>query len=80
MELVKSLGADYVIDYTKDDFTKSSEKYDVIVDAVAKIPPSQAKKALKKQGNYLNVLKHSGSGESIEDLIYLKKLIEDNPC
>ena len=42
-----------------------------------KIPSSQAKKALKKGGVYINVLKHSGSGEDINDLIFLKKLIEN---
>jgi len=77
LELVKSLGADSVIDYTRDDFTKNTETYDVIFDAVAKIPSSRVKKALKKAGIYLNVLTHSGSGENIEDLIFLKKLIED---
>jgi len=77
LELVKSLGADSVIDYTRDDFTKNTETYDVIFDTVAKIPSSRAKKALKKAGIYLNVLTHSGSGENIEDLIFLKKLIED---
>ena len=76
-DLVKSLGADSVIDYTKEDFTKNAETYDVIFDAVAKIPPSRAKRSLKKTGIYINVLTHSGSGENIEDLIFLKKLIED---
>ncbi len=55
LEMVKSLGADKVIDYTEDDFTQKSEKYDVIFDAVAKIPPKQAKKSLKKTGIYLNI-------------------------
>lgn len=56
---------------------KNTETYDVIFDAVAKIPASRAKKSLKKTGVYLNVLTHSGSGENIEDLIFLKKLIEE---
>lgn len=77
LELVKSLGADVVIDYTKEDFTESTEIYDIIFDAVAKIPASRAKKSLKKTGIYLNVLKHSGSGENSEDLIFLKNLIEE---
>ena len=77
-ELVKSLGADRVIDYTKEDFTQSSESYDVVFDAVDKLSPSQGKKALKNAGIYLNVDKDSGSGGDLktEDLDFLKELIE----
>jgi len=53
VELVKSIGADKVIDYTKQDFTKTGETYDIIFDAVGKISYSQAKKALKKNGVFL---------------------------
>jgi len=78
LEMVKSLGADQVIDYTKDDFTESGEIYDVIFDAVDKLSPSRGKKSLKKTGIYLNVNKDSGSGDGIktEDLLFLKELIE----
>jgi NADPH:quinone reductase-like Zn-dependent oxidoreductase len=78
LEMVRSLGADTVIDYTKEDFTKSGETYDVVFDAVGKISSSRGKKALKKAGIYLNVMKHSGSGVDTppEDLIFLKDLIE----
>jgi len=77
LELVKSLGADSAIDYGKEDFTLMDESFDVVFDAVAKLPPSHAKKALKKGGVYINVLKHSGGKEKIEDLIFLKQLIEN---
>jgi len=78
LEMVKSLGSDRVIDYTKEDFTKSGETYDIIFDAVGKISSSRGKKSLKKKGIYLNVNKDSGSGDGIktEDLIFLKDLIE----
>jgi len=76
LELVKSLGADKVIDYTKDDFIQSGEIYDVIFDAVAKLSPSHGKKALKKGGTYLNVIRDSPSKLKTEDLIFIKELIE----
>lgn len=76
LEMVKSLGADKVIDYTKEDFTQNSEKYDVIFDAVAKIPPKQAKKSLKKTGIYLNV--HISSDKiKTKDAIYLLKDLKE---
>ncbi len=53
VELVKSLGADRVIDYKKEDFTKSDDKYDVIFDTVGKSPFSGSRKSLKKNGYYI---------------------------
>ena len=76
LELVKSLGADKVIDYGREDYTQSGETYDVIFDAVAKLPSSQGKKSLKKTGVYLNVIKDSGGSEKSEDLNFLIELIE----
>ncbi len=76
LEMVRSLGADRVIDYTKDDFTESGETYDVIFDAVDKLRSSRGKKALKKRGIYLNVNKDSGGEVETEDLIFLKELVE----
>ncbi len=79
LELVKSLGADKVIDYTKEDFTTSGETYDVVFDAVSKFPSSKAKKVVKKGGVYLDVNKDSGTGKTIkvEDLLFLKEIIEE---
>ncbi len=76
LEMVKSLGADKVIDYTKEDFTQSGETYDVIFDAVDKLRSSQAKKSLKKRGIYLNVNRDSGGEVETEDLLFLKELVE----
>jgi NADPH:quinone reductase-like Zn-dependent oxidoreductase len=56
LELVKSLGADKVIDYTQEDFTKSGETYDVIFDAVGKSSFGRCKSSLKANGVYLNTL------------------------
>jgi NADPH:quinone reductase-like Zn-dependent oxidoreductase len=56
LELVKSLGADKVIDYTKEDFTKTGQTYDVIFDAVGKSSFSRCKSSLKKNGIYLDTL------------------------
>ena len=78
IEMVKSLGADKVIDYTKEDFTQSGELYDVVFDAVGKFKPSRAKKTLKETGIYLNVNKDSGDGKNIkyDDFLFLKELVE----
>ena len=53
---VKSLGADKVIDYTKEDFSADKERYDIIFDAVGKISYSKIKPLLKPKGQYFSVL------------------------
>jgi NADPH:quinone reductase-like Zn-dependent oxidoreductase len=74
LEMVKSLGADKVIDYTKEDFTRSGETYDVIFDAVRKISSSRSKGSLNEKGVFLSV--ESPTSEKVENLIFLKELIE----
>ena len=77
LDLVRSLGADRVIDYTQQDFAEGDETYDVVFDAVGKLSPPRAKRRLRKTGVYLNVNRDSGSGGgSPEDLVFLKELIE----
>jgi len=56
VELVKSLGADKVIDYTKEDFTKNSETYDLILDVVGATTFERCQKSLKPQGVFLSCI------------------------
>ena len=77
LEMVRSIGADKVIDYTQEDFTQSGETYDVIFDAVDKISSSRCEKSLTKTGIYLNVITPSNDLKiNSEDLVFLKELIE----
>jgi NADPH:quinone reductase-like Zn-dependent oxidoreductase len=55
-ELVRSIGADALIDYTKEDFTKDGETYDIIVDTAGTAPFSRSKRSLAKGGRLLQVL------------------------
>jgi NADPH:quinone reductase-like Zn-dependent oxidoreductase len=56
LELVQSLGSDRVIDYTKEDFTKNGQTYDIIFDAVGKRSFPQCKNSLKQRGIYLGTI------------------------
>jgi NADPH:quinone reductase-like Zn-dependent oxidoreductase len=74
LEMVKSLGADKVIDYTKEDLTGNGETYDLVFDAVGKTSRSRCKKSLKKGGSYISVM--SSTRLEAGDLAFLKELIE----
>ncbi|MEA1875256.1 MAG: NAD(P)-dependent alcohol dehydrogenase [Bacteroidota bacterium] len=92
LELVRSLGAAKVIDYTKEDFTENGVIYDIIFDTVGKSSFSDCKRSLKKNGFYLEALMRlsnhiqglwtsknvigGGASEKKEDMIFLKELIE----
>jgi NADPH:quinone reductase-like Zn-dependent oxidoreductase len=92
IEMVKSLGADKVIDYTKEDFTQNGQTYGIIFDAVMKAPFSSCKNSLTQKGVYITVdyplltafwtsIVGSrkvvfGIANKIEDLVFLRELIE----
>jgi len=96
LEMMRSIGADHVIDYTQEDFTKNGETYDVIFDVIGKSSFSKSMLSLKKNGRYLianpklstrfqgrwasregnkKVIIETAT-QKLEDLIYLKELIE----
>jgi NADPH:quinone reductase-like Zn-dependent oxidoreductase len=75
LDMVESLGADHVLDYTKEDVSSRPERYDVIFDTVGKFPKSKASKALKPDGTYVTIARLS-TKESRDNLIALKELIE----
>ena len=75
INMVKSLGADHVIDYTKEDFSAVDEQYDIIFDTVAKFPKSQYSKVLAPNGTYITMARLD-SKENMDNLLFIKSLIE----
>jgi NADPH:quinone reductase-like Zn-dependent oxidoreductase len=92
IEMVKSLGAHMVIDYTKEDFVRDGQTYDIIFDSVRKTSFSRCKSSLKQRGIFITVdwplltaLWASMAGKKkvvfgiakrIEDLAFIRELIE----
>jgi len=74
LPLVKSLGADTVVDYLKEDFTRTDAKFDIVFDAVGKTSKSICKHLLKPNGRYVSV--KGSPKEGPNDLLLLKELIE----
>ena len=92
LDLVRSIGADHVIDYTREDFTEGEQRYDLILDVVANRPLSRYVRALSPNGRYVAVafkvsalFGRSRGGKkviqlshepNVEDLAYMRELIE----
>ncbi len=75
LELVKSLGADKVIDYTKEDFSENEEQYDIVFDAVGKISKSKGKKALAPNRVFMSV--HDNLEKvNVKNLVFIRELVE----
>ncbi len=55
LDMLRSIGADHVVDYTRDDYTKNGQKYDVIMDTIGGSPFAGSVKSLNENGTYLNV-------------------------
>lgn len=89
LDLVRSLEADKVIDYTQEDFTQRDETYDVIFDVVGKLSFSRCEHLLKEDGTYLVTIptldairnsekvKLDGADPKVENLVFLRELVEE---
>jgi NADPH:quinone reductase-like Zn-dependent oxidoreductase len=78
LDLVRSIGADKVIDYTKDDFLKTQDRFDLIFDAVAKASRFASKRLLNEKGIFIS--SHDSHGSMTirtEDLNFIKELLEN---
>jgi NADPH:quinone reductase-like Zn-dependent oxidoreductase len=69
VELVRSIGADHVIDYTQEDFTQSGQRYDLILDNVANHSLSDCRRALTPQGIHIPNSGHGGLGYVVKAFV-----------
>jgi NADPH:quinone reductase-like Zn-dependent oxidoreductase len=74
LDLVRSLGADEVIDYTKENFAEKDVRYDLVFDAVGKTSRSKCRKALTKDGQFVSI--HGSEKFTLDTLDVLRELIE----
>lgn len=78
LDLVKSIGADKVIDYTKDDYLRTQDRFDLIFDAVAKAPRFASKRMLNDKGIFISSHDSHGSIKiRTEDLNFIRELLEN---
>jgi len=76
LDMVKSLGAERVIDYTAEDLSKYGSNYDIVFDTVDKLPSSRGKKLLAEKGIYVKV-GTDDKNVSIRDFDFLRNLVEE---
>jgi len=69
LDMVRSIGADHVIDYTKEDFTQSGQRYDLILDQVANHSLSDFRRALTPQGIHIPNSGHAGLGYIVKAFV-----------
>ena len=72
LDMLRSIGADHVIDYTKEDFTRNGRQYDLILDVVAQRSILDCGRALGRRGSYVIV---GGSTGTIAQAVFLGPLI-----
>jgi NADPH:quinone reductase-like Zn-dependent oxidoreductase len=75
LDMVRSLGAGHVIDYTKEDFSSQEGRYDIIYDTVGKFPKASYSQVLALNGSYVSIARLS-TKEGMENLVFIKELIE----
>jgi NADPH:quinone reductase-like Zn-dependent oxidoreductase len=76
IDLIKSLGADKIIDYVKEDLLADNDLYDIIFDTVGKISYAKIKSLLKPEGKFISVVTSGHAQSNIKDLITLTELAE----
>jgi NADPH:quinone reductase-like Zn-dependent oxidoreductase len=69
LEMVKSLGADFVVDYTREDFSSAGHVYDLVFDTVGKAGLSRSLRALRRGGTYVSIAPSGGSLSMLTDMI-----------
>ena len=74
IDMVRSIGADHVVDYTQDGFRNLGETFDVIFDAVGKLSSSDRKRLLHVNGSFLTV--KSSTKQDPANLVFIKELVE----